>query len=163
MKKNRWLPYLILNILVSATTTLLVLTWFERTQHPETINTTPQTISIATQAAATVTLPPTDTAVIEIKTVYGVGDLQTEAVMLSRLGETQLELSGWQIKDQDDHVFTFPKLALNKDGAVQINTRSGADTVIELFWGQKRAIWQSGELVSLFDPAGNLRASFQIP
>ncbi len=163
MKKNNWLPYILLNILVSATTTLLVLVWWDRTHTP--LIPTPNTMAMISTPlpAPTATLPPLDAQVITIKTVFGVGNLDTEAVVLNRLGEGRLELSGWSLQDQDKHVYTFPILILNKEGAIQINSRAGNDTVIELFWGQKRAIWQAGEIVSLFDSAGNLRASYQIP
>ena len=39
----------------------------------------------------------------------------------------------------------------------------GTNTVVDLFWNQAAAVWRSGELVSLVDAAGVLRASFTIP
>jgi hypothetical protein len=63
------------------------------------------------------TPPPLDQLVIEINNVFGVGDLQTEAVRLQRLGEGELWLTGWQLKDGDGNIYIFPELLLNKDGA----------------------------------------------
>jgi hypothetical protein len=165
MKLNRLLPYLFLNILVSASTTLLVIYWWDlnRTESSLSLIYTPLVLSTPTPAEPTPTLPPLDKPVIQIKNVYGIADLQNEAVIISRLGDGELELTNWQITDENGNVYTFPKLILNKDGAVQIFTRSGADTVIDLFWNQKKAIWSSGGVVSLLDPNGAVRASYQIP
>lgn len=100
---------------------------------------------------------------IQIQNVFGVGDIDNEVVQLKRAGTGDLWLTGWQLKDQNGHTFTFPKLLLNKDGAVQVYTRAGPDTVIELHWGLSSAVWHTGELVSLLDPHGVLQASYQIP
>jgi hypothetical protein len=163
MKLKRLLPYLFLNILVSASTTLLVIYWWDRSHPDTTLVYTPMPLSTPTVSEPTPTLPPIDKPVIQIKNVYGIGDLQTEAVMISRLGDGELELTNWQITDQNGNVFTFPKLILNKDGAVQVLTRSGNNTVIDLYWNQKKAVWNSGETVSILDPLGKVRASYQIP
>lgn len=167
---RRLLPYLIINILVSAGTTLGVLFWWDHNR----LNEASATVPLHTPAAAVSepeaqpprilpTPPPLDQVVIEINTVFGVGDLQTEAVRLQRLGEGELWLTGWQLHDSDGNVYIFPDLLLNKDGAIEVNTRAGNDTVIGLHWGRTQAIFRSGEEVRLLDPQENLRASFQIP
>jgi hypothetical protein len=113
--------------------------------------------------AAAATLPPLDQAVIQIENVYGPGDPQNEVVVLKRMGDGQLSLTGWQLKDEDGHEFTFPELVLSKDGAVQVFTNPGVNTVIALHWGKTEAMWRPGEQVSLFDSSGNTRASYRIP
>ncbi len=90
------------------------------------------------------------------------GDYQTEAVEIRRESETDLVLTGWKLRDENGHEYTFPNLTL-ENGAIRIYTRSGSDSVIELFWGLSEAIWQPGEMVSLVDSQGTLRASYQIP
>lgn len=167
---RRVLPYLIINILVSAATTLGVLTWWEHNRSAEALATMPQrTPAAATpepelQTPRSIPTPlPLDQVVIEINNVFGVGDLQTEAVRLQRLGEGELWLTGWQLLDSDGNRYIFPELLLNQAGAIEVNTRSGNDTVIGLHWGRTQAIFRSGEEVRLLDAQGNLRASFQIP
>jgi len=46
---------------------------------------------------------------------------------------------------------------------VQVHTASGADTVIDLYWGAGQAVWQSGEDARLFDSQGSLRALYRVP
>jgi hypothetical protein len=163
MKLKRLLPFLLLNILVSALTTLGVLTWWDRT-HKSNLPMLPTLAPLTTPTIeVTSTLPPLDMPLIEIKQVIGMGDLKNEAVVLTRKGEGVLEMTGWQLKDDQGHIYTFPKLTLNKDGAVQVYTRLGADTVIELHWNLAQPIWESGKTIHLLDSAGNSRSSLRIP
>jgi hypothetical protein len=78
-------------------------------------------------------------------------------------GEGQLDLAGWQLKDEDGNTFTFPQLTLYPNGAVQVHTVSGTDSVIDLYWGIGEAVWSSGENSRLFDSQGNLRAVYRVP
>ncbi|HMD89909.1 MAG TPA: lamin tail domain-containing protein [Anaerolineaceae bacterium] len=171
---KRMLPFIILNVIISAATTLAVLYWWDKTQRP--VLPDPRLLGSATSQVITTnsssqnrlaTSQVTQTAlsqnVIQIQNVFGVGDINNEVVQLKRVGSGDLWLTGWQLKDQNGHTYTFPKLLLNKDGAVQVYTQAGADSVIELHWGLPNAVWHSGELVSLLDPQGILRASYQIP
>ena len=53
--------------------------------------------------------------------------------------------------------YTFPsqpELTLYKDGAVQVYTRAGTDTVTEVYWNRAEAAWRSGELIRLVDAQG---------
>jgi hypothetical protein len=167
---KRLLPYLLINILVSAATTLGVLYWWDQNQPAEALPVVPQVTPMAASPATNPqqprivpTPPPLDQPVIEINNVFGVGDLETEAVRLQRVGEGELWMTGWQLKDRDGNVYIFPELLLNKDGAVEVNSKSGDDTVIELHWGLTRAAFNPGEEVTLYDPQGNLRSKFLIP
>ena len=104
-----------------------------------------------------------DEAQVFIDSVIGVGDLDTERVILRRSGLGELLLASWQVRDQDGNVYTFPQLTLYEDGAVNLYTRAGTNTVVDLFWNQAAAVWRSGEVVSLYDAGGLLRDSFTIP
>jgi hypothetical protein len=163
MRARRLFPYLILNIIVSAATILTILWWWDRSRNIDQPVLTPLPVASTPTPEDTPTLPPLDQPVVLIKNVFGSGDLQNEVVLINRQGEGKLELTGWQLKDGIGHTFTFPKLILNQDGAVQVYSRAGADSVIELHWGLEQPVWKSGMTVSLLDPVGNLRASFPIP
>ena len=173
---RRLLPYIVLNILVSALTTMLVLLWWERKHQVELPPVSPR----LTEAAAAVPtddaspgatavyftpppLPPLGSQVIQIQNVYGTGDLQNEVVVLSRIGDEGLWMNGWQIRDEDGNVFNFPELLLNKGGGIQVYTAAGADSVVSLHWGLDKAVWEKDETVLLLDHAGNERASYRIP
>lgn len=161
---KRILPYIVLNIIVSALTTLGVLWLWDRSLRASL---PAQPAPAASPAAQGSQLPPTlpaiNETVIQIQNVFGVGDLKSEVVRLKRLGEGELWLTGWTLEDEDGHRYVFPELRLNKDGAVEVYSRAGPDTVIELHWGLSEAVWRTGELVLLKDPQGNLRASYRIP
>jgi hypothetical protein len=163
MKARRLFPYLLLNVIVSAATILSILYFWDRSRNNDFPVLTPLPVASTPTPEDTPTLPPHDQTVILIKNVFGTGDIQNEVVLLNRQGVGKLELTGWQLKDGNGHAFTFPKLILNQDGAVQVYTRAGADSVIELHWGLDQAVWKSGMTVSLLDPVGYLRASFLIP
>lgn len=169
---KRVIPFLILNIIISAATTLTVLLLWDRTQRP--VQPLPVSVgssgglpSTASQQQSPpegeATLPPLDEPVILIETVIGAGDLQNEAVLLRRVGEGELLLTGWKLTNGRGAEYTFPYLLLNKNGAVRLYSRAGNNTVMELFWGSQQAVFRSGDVVSLYDWQGNLRASYTLP
>jgi hypothetical protein len=84
-------------------------------------------------------------------------------VVVSYKGEEPINLANWQLRDQDRNVFTFPQLILHTNGAVQVHTSSGTNTVIDLYWGSSNPVWESGEEAQLFDPSGNVRAKYKVP
>jgi LysM repeat protein len=100
---------------------------------------------------------------VVINSVIGVGDLESERVFLSRTGKGVLMISGWRIMDEDGNVFEFPNLELYEGGAVNLWTKSGTQTVVDLYWGLQTTIWESGETVALVDADGKLQASYKIP
>jgi hypothetical protein len=158
--KKALVYYILLNILISALTTLSVLWIWDRVQLSPVKNPHPASMVLPTETAP---VPAIDQTVIKIDNVFGLADLENEVVVLKRLGEGDLWLTGWQMKDTHGHIYTFPQLLLNKDGAVQVYTRTGTDTAITLYWGLPQAVWNSGDTVFLYDPQGNLRANYQIP
>lgn len=100
---------------------------------------------------------------VTIVTVIGSGDLAAERVLLKRTGEGELSLANWWLVDDDGNVYFFPQLTLYKDGAVNLHTSAGQNTVVDLYWGLTTPVWSSGETVILFDALGNERATYTIP
>ncbi|MEW6716877.1 MAG: LysM peptidoglycan-binding domain-containing protein [Chloroflexota bacterium] len=101
---------------------------------------------------------------VEIVAVVGVGDLDMERVLIKRVaGAGELSLENWRLQDENGNVYIFPRLILYKDGAVTVYSKSGVDTVVELYWGRDEPVWQSGELVTLSDGQMNLQAAFLAP
>lgn len=118
--------------------------------------------TIAPQPSATHT-PQRGPADMQIVTVVGAGDLESERVLLRRSGGGELSLAGWQLADQDGNVYSFPQLTLYQDGAVNVYSRLGQDTVVDLYWGLTTSVWAAGETVTLYDAYGQVRASFTLP
>lgn len=100
---------------------------------------------------------------VKIENVVGAGDLASERVQINRLGTGDLSLAGWQILDEDGDLFTFPQLNLFESGGVNVYTKAGQDTVVDLYWGLNDPVWRSGETVILLDNQGNVRATYRVP
>jgi LysM repeat protein len=100
---------------------------------------------------------------IEIVSVVGLGDLNTERLVIGDAGGGKHALSGWQLHDEDGNIYTFPQATLYENGQIVINSRVGLDNPLELFWGLLESVWESGEIATLYDSAGQLRATYQVP
>lgn len=206
-KQSNLLTYLLLNIFVSAVTTLVVLWVWDHVRQssdvtlpqvlvqstvPGVIENTPAASSgaeapLAVPSAAgvetaspvvptpavpvetagpTETMPPAGSPLIQIISVVGAGDLEQEVVMLKRAGEGNLRMVGWKLEGEHNNNYTFPEqpeLTLYKDGAVQIYTKTGTDSVTEVYLNRAEAAWRSGELIRLLDPQGTERATYRVP
>ena len=160
--------YILLNIFISAITTLSVL-WLWDNFLREKLAPVQENVSTNPQVSQTeaLTNPPASNvdgdALIEIVNVYGVNDIETEVVVLKYQGEGELSLTGWKLKDEDGFAYEFPQLVLNNDGSVQVYTKIGINTVVDLYWGLELAIWNAGETVRLVDPNGKIQSQFKIP
>lgn len=106
--------------------------------------------------------PDPQAATVKIESVIGAGDLEVERVLLKKDGEGEVYMAGWKLEDDQGNLFTFPDLTL-LGGAVNVYTRSGNNTVVDLYWGQSQAVWQSGKTVTLRDALGVARDTYPIP
>jgi hypothetical protein len=164
MDRRRLILYLLLNVFISACVTGAILFWYDRNYRSTSVSVVqPAVPSVNQSVSAGTTLSPQENIPVEIVSVIGAGTLSAEWVVVSYKGEDQINLANWELRDQDRHVFVFPQLILHTDGAVQIHTTSGTNTVIDLYWGQSDPVWQSGEEAQLYDPSGNLRAKYKVP
>jgi len=162
MDRRKLFYYLLLNIFVSATVTGGILFWYDR-NYRASLPAVPQSAPAVGAAEPVSTISPQDDIPVKISSVVGAGTLSSEIVVVKFEGEGQLDLASWQLKDEDGNIFKFPKLTLYPNGAVQIHTAIGTDTVIDLYWGIGEAVWGSGENARLFDAQGNLRAVYRVP
>jgi len=165
MDRRKLIQYLLLNIFVSASVTGGILFWYDRNyravSQPAVIQqSAPASGSGSTQApnAELQTDIP-----VKISSVVGAGALSSEIAIIKFEGEGQLDLTSWQLKDEDGNTYTFPNINLYPNGAVQVHTATGKDTVIDLYWGIGEGVWSSGENARLFDSQGNLRAVYRVP
>lgn len=165
MDRRRLVFYLLLNVFISACVTGAILFWYDRNYRSVSMSAVQPAVPSSNQEVSTSngTLSPQTDIPVEIVSVIGAGTLNAEWVVVSYKGEDQINLANWELRDQDRHVFVFPQLILHTNGAVQVHTTSGTNTVIDLYWGQSDPVWQSGEEAQLYDPNGNLRAKYKVP
>lgn len=139
-----------------------------------TITSLPPTIiaSATPRPSATLTQgpKPTSTATmigqepqVVIDSVIGAGVLANERILIRRTGDGELSLAGWRLTDGEGNQYIFPQLTLYKDGAININTRSGQNTVVDLYWCLTSPLWGPGKVISIFDPQNNLRETYTLP
>ena len=163
MDRRKLLQYLLLNALVSATVTGGMLFWYDRNYRAVVQTSVQQAAPASANSASTANANLQTDIPVKISSVIGAGTLSSEVVIVKFEGQGQLDLASWQLKDDNGNTFTFPKLTLYPNGAVQVHTISGTDTVIDLYWGIGDAVWNSGENARLFDAQGNLRAVYRVP
>ncbi len=162
MDRRKLFSYLLLNIFISATVTGGILFWYDR-NYRASLPAVAQSAPVSGEAVPASTSNPQTDIAIKISSVVGAGTLTSEIVVVKFEGEGQLDLASWQLKDENGNIFTFPKITLYPNGAVQVHTVSGTDSVIDLYWGLGEAVWNSGENARLFDSQGNLRAVYRVP
>jgi hypothetical protein len=175
MDRRKLVLYLLLNAFISACVTGTILYWYDRNlkatssvvplRPPNVVQDTPEAgapVSESSPAPSDSAGPQSDIP-IEIVSVVGSGDLAVEVVILRYLGDTDLDLTNWQLKDENSNIFLFPTLILAPNGAVQIHTNAGANTVVDLYWGLPIPVWTSGETASLFDANGTLIVTYRVP
>ncbi len=130
---------------------------------------TPQPTSTATPnvpPSPIATEPPeAGEVLIEIETVQGVGQLESEAVRLVNQGSRPAALLNWELRDESGREYTFGQLTIFGEGAgvVTVHTGTGQDGATAVYWNQAEPIWEPGETVTLADADGAVRATFVIP
>jgi hypothetical protein len=166
--------YILLNILISAASTLIVLLIWQAA-HPAPEIASPNALSDVPSSASS-TAPGGEAASAQstpefvqenvqvlIRSVVGAGNLEMEYVQIFNQSEGAVNLNGWQLQNGRGQHFTFPALILNQEGAVEVHSKAGTSTVIELYWQSDAPIWQSGDTVALVDVDGTIQATYQIP
>lgn len=72
-------------------------------------------------------------------------NLDGETVTLTNDGSDTLDLSGWTVRDEADHVYRFPDGTTLAPGAsLTLHTGSGEDGDGDYYWGQSRPVWNNG-------------------
>lgn len=91
-------------------------------------------------------------------------NLNGEFVTIINNGNASLDLSGWSLKDQATHFYTFENIVLEPGESLVLYTGQGSNTASELYWDSDEPIWNNnGDTVFLFDSEGNLVTSLSFP
>jgi len=175
MKKSaRILIYIVINMIISAVTTLAVLWIWDRNQ-PEPVGFPSPAAQLPENAQKAIPddvqasdAEPAIAFVVEnpeviIHTIVGIGNLEVEYVEIMNESPGPVDMTGWQLKDDQDNLFIFPALILNSEGAIKVLSKTGNNSVIELYWQSDNAVWQSGETAVLTDANGEIISTYSIP
>lgn len=169
---KKTLPFLLLNIIVSAATVFGVLwLWQQRGGQLDFRPTSTPAVTLASQSTKQIESTPlptliatnSDSGLLSIEGVFGAGDLNVEYVLIRNQSDTSVNLNGWSLSASSGEKYKLPYLVLNKNGAVRVYSKYGVDSVIELYWNSDQALWNSGDQVYLVDQSGKQQASWQVP
>lgn len=99
--------------------------------------------------------PPPDVRITYIEYNPPGDDVQGEYVRIQNYGGRVADITSWTLRDDANHVFTFPTFTLYTGAAVQVWTKSGTNTATDLYWGSGSAIWNNtGDCAYLRDSTG---------
>ena len=92
-------------------------------------------------------------------------NLNDEYVTFKNTCSQSIDMMGWTVKDEANHIYTFPDFSLAGGSIVTLYTGSGKDTATELYWGSSghtcNAIWNNdGDTLYLRDMGGDLVISY---
>lgn len=81
-----------------------------------------------------------------------------EWVDLVNDGSETVDLAGFTLKDEANHIFTFPAVSLEPGQVLRLYSGRGRDTDDVLYWGQSGdSVWNNdGDTAFLRDPQGRL-------
>jgi endonuclease YncB( thermonuclease family) len=87
----------------------------------------------------------------------GSKNLNEEFVVLENQGKRDINMTGWTLSDESHHRYLFPNFVLPAKSKVTIHTGLGSNTAMDLFWGNRVAIWNDdGDTVFIRDTEGHL-------
>lgn len=85
------------------------------------------------------------------------GSLNAEIVTIVNRGGYRVNLTGWTLRDQDQHVFRFPSFSLGAGAKVTIHTGTGTNNAHNLYWRSDGYVWNNdGDSASLRRRSGVL-------
>lgn len=118
MDRRRLVPYLLLNVLISACVTGAILFWYHQNYRTVSQSAVQPAGPLLNQNVSVpqATLDPQVEIPVEIVSVIGAGTLNAEWVVVSYKGDDQINLANWELRDEDRNVFVFPQLILHKNG-----------------------------------------------
>ena len=91
------------------------------------------------------------------------GNLLSEAVSLVNDSNLAVNLQGWQLARDGGPTYTFESVSIFPGGSLWIHSRAGSNTSVALYWGEESPIWQSGAVIQLRNPQGELITSAVVP
>jgi len=91
-------------------------------------------------------------------------NLNGEWVEIKNLGNDDVNLKDFKLKDTANHEFIFPDFVLSPNSIVKIYSGCGTNTDDSLYWCSTNALWNNDtDTAFLYDSQGNLIDSYKYP
>jgi hypothetical protein len=86
---------------------------------------------------------------------------QQEWVQLKNNGNAEANMTGWQLSDIANHVYTFPALVLDASSFMIVHTINGTDNSTDVFWNRKSPVWNNdGDNATLRNQSGDILSTY---
>jgi len=83
--------------------------------------------------------------------------LNREWVQLHNTSGQRITLTGWTLRDKQDHVYKFGTYKIKAHGYVKIHTGKGTNTQTDRYWGRSWYVWNNtGDQATLKDNNSNV-------
>ncbi len=104
-------------------------------------------------------------AELVVSTFNGIGVIEAENILIVNNGDRSVDIVGWQVRDTNNTIYTFGQGATLFGGGagIQLFSGIGEDTTTQRYWGQTTSVWQSGEIVQIYDAEGTLQITATVP
>jgi len=113
-------------------------------------------------AGVVITATPEGLPKVVIRGAYERENLEEEFVYLENVGGVAV-MAGWSLYDGEGNTFTFPGFTLYRGGGVNVYSRGGNNSVINLYWGMDEPLWVPGKVITLLDEQGEVHSTFRVP
>jgi LysM repeat protein len=90
--------------------------------------------------------------------IENAGELAAESVRVVNDSNGAVDLEGWTLSRDGGPIYTFGNILLLPGSGLRLNTGSGEENSINRYWGRDAAAWESGSIVVLRNPGGELIA-----
>jgi len=111
----------------------------------------------ATSTPTPTSPPPVNVQIVYIEYDPPGPDEDGEFVRLDNLGGSNATMTNWTLRDDANHVFTFPPFTLTVGASARVWTGSGSDNSANLYWGSGAAIWNNaGDTATLRNSNGQV-------
>jgi Lamin Tail Domain len=83
--------------------------------------------------------------------------LNHEGVQLHNTSGHRITLTGWTLRDKQNHVYKFGTYKIKAHGYVKIHTGKGTNTQTDRYWGRSWYVWNNtGDQATVKDSSGNV-------
>ncbi|MBC7231865.1 MAG: lamin tail domain-containing protein [Chloroflexi bacterium] len=88
-------------------------------------------------------------------------NLNGEYVCFENRGTAPANITGWRVRDEYGHTYTFPTFMLAVGAHVKLRTGCGTNTATDLYWCRTQAVWNNDhDTVYLYDSTWALVDSY---